>query len=48
MQPIYQRVIYTAQYRDNANSKARFEFRWEDQFNIGLDPYKSREMHDEI
>ena len=37
----------TAQYRDNALSKARFEFRWEDQFNIGLDPYKSRDMHDE-
>ena len=37
----------TAQYRDNALSKARFEFRWEDQFNIGLDPYKSKEMHDE-
>tara|TARA_B100000941_G_scaffold290720_1_gene274340 strand:+ start:14938 stop:16731 length:1794 start_codon:yes stop_codon:yes gene_type:complete len=36
-----------AQYRDDALSKARFEFRWEDQFNIGLDPYKSREMHDE-
>ena len=37
----------SAQFRDDALSKARFEFRWEDQFNLGLDPYKSREMHDE-
>ncbi len=36
-----------AQARDNAMSKARFEFRWEDQFNIGLDPEKAREFHDE-
>jgi phosphomethylpyrimidine synthase len=36
-----------AQIRDNALSKARFEFRWEDQFNIGLDPDKAREFHDE-
>ncbi|AJP49115.1 thiamine biosynthesis protein ThiC [Rugosibacter aromaticivorans] len=36
-----------AQVRDNALSKARFEFRWEDQFNLGLDPDKSREFHDE-
>ena len=36
-----------AQYRDNALSKARFEFRWEDQFNLGLDPERSREFHDE-
>ena len=36
-----------AQYRDNALSKARFEFRWEDQFNLGLDPVRSREFHDE-
>jgi phosphomethylpyrimidine synthase len=36
-----------AQVRDNALSKARFEFRWEDQFNQGLDPDKSREFHDE-
>ncbi len=36
-----------AQLRDNALSKARFEFRWEDQFNLGLDPEKAREMHDE-
>ena len=36
-----------AQYRDNALSKARFEFRWEDQFNLGLDPETAREFHDE-
>lgn len=36
-----------AQYRDNALSKARFEFRWEDQFNLSLDPEKAREFHDE-
>ncbi|QLI80521.1 phosphomethylpyrimidine synthase ThiC [Chitinibacter fontanus] len=36
-----------AQIRDNALSKARFEFRWEDQFNIGLDPDRAREFHDE-
>jgi phosphomethylpyrimidine synthase len=36
-----------AQIRDNALSKARFEFRWEDQFNLGLDPDKAREFHDE-
>ena len=36
-----------AQFRDNALSKARFEFRWEDQFNLGLDPERSREFHDE-
>ena len=36
-----------AQIRDNALSKARFEFRWEDQFNLGLDPERSREYHDE-
>ena len=35
-----------AQMRDNALSKARFEFRWEDQFNLGLDPDKAREFHD--
>ena len=33
--------------RDNALSKARFEFRWEDQFNLSLDPYRAREYHDE-
>jgi phosphomethylpyrimidine synthase len=36
-----------AQYRDNAVSKARFEFRWEDQFNLSLDPETAREFHDE-
>ena len=36
-----------AQLRDNALSKARFEFRWEDQFNLGLDPTTAREFHDE-
>jgi len=35
-----------AQLRDNALSKARFEFRWEDQFNLGLDPDRAREYHD--
>ncbi len=35
-----------AQIRDNAMSKARFEFRWEDQFNLGLDPDRAREYHD--
>ena len=36
-----------AQLRDNALSKARFEFRWADQFNLGLDPAKAQEFHDE-
>jgi phosphomethylpyrimidine synthase len=36
-----------AQYRDNALSKARFEFRWADQFNLSLDPETAREYHDE-
>ncbi len=35
-----------AQYRDNALSKARFEFRWQDQFNLSLDPERAREFHD--
>jgi phosphomethylpyrimidine synthase len=35
-----------SQYRDNALSKARFEFRWEDQFNLSLDPERAREFHD--
>lgn len=35
-----------AQYRDNALSKARFEFRWEDQFNLSLDPVTARSFHD--
>ena len=41
------RAIPGAQIRDNALSKARFEFRWEDQFNLGLDPDLAREFHDE-
>ncbi|WP_226667132.1 phosphomethylpyrimidine synthase ThiC [Microbulbifer aggregans] len=36
-----------AQMRDDALSKARFEFRWEDQFNLGLDPERARQYHDE-
>lgn len=36
-----------AQFRDNSLSKARFEFRWEDQFNLSLDPETAREYHDE-
>lgn len=36
-----------AQYRDNALSKARFEFRWEDQFNLSLDPERALSFHDE-
>ncbi|MDP1924117.1 MAG: phosphomethylpyrimidine synthase ThiC [Thiobacillus sp.] len=36
-----------AQIRDNALSKARFEFRWDDQFNLGLDPEKAKSFHDE-
>ncbi len=36
-----------AQLRDNALSRARFEFRWRDQFHLGLDPQKARELHDE-
>ncbi|MEK6247555.1 MAG: phosphomethylpyrimidine synthase ThiC, partial [Planctomycetales bacterium] len=36
-----------AQHRDNALSKARFEFRWDDQFNLGLDPSRARGYHDE-
>lgn len=36
-----------AQYRDNALSKARFEFRWDDQFNLSLDPITAKEYHDE-
>ena len=36
-----------SQYRDNALSKARFEFRWEDQFNLSLDPITARSFHDE-
>lgn len=36
-----------AQLRDNALSKARFEFRWDDQFNLGLDPDTAKDFHDE-
>ncbi len=36
-----------AQYRDNALSRARFEFRWHDQFNLSLDPDTARSFHDE-
>lgn len=36
-----------AHLRDDALSRARFEFRWEDQFNLSLDPYRAREYHDE-
>jgi phosphomethylpyrimidine synthase len=36
-----------AQVRDNALSKARFEFRWDDQFNLGLDPDTAKAFHDE-
>ena len=36
-----------AQIRDNALSKARFEFRWEDQFNLSLDPERAKSFHDE-
>jgi phosphomethylpyrimidine synthase len=36
-----------AQLRDNALSKARFEFRWNDQFNLGLDPERARAFHDQ-
>ena len=36
----------TAQLRDNALSQARFDFRWDDQFNLGLDPIRAREFHD--
>jgi phosphomethylpyrimidine synthase len=39
--------LSSAQIRDNAVSKARFEFRWEDQFNLALDPIIAKEFHDE-
>lgn len=39
---------YGAQYRDNVLSKARFEFRWEDQFNLSLDPDTARKLHNKI
>ena len=47
MRPTWPRATPGAQIRDNALSKARFEFRWEDQFNIGLDPDKAKAFHDE-
>ena len=47
MRQTSQKVIPGAQIRDNALSKARFEFRWNDQFNLGLDPEKAKEFHDE-
>lgn len=37
----------TAKARDDALSRARFEFRWEDQFNLSLDPERAREFHDQ-
>ena len=37
----------SARYRDDALSKARFEFRWEDQFNLSLDPVTARDFHDQ-
>jgi thiamine biosynthesis protein ThiC len=47
MRRIWRKGHPGAQYRDNALSKARFEFRWEDQFNLSLDPETAREYHDE-
>ena len=47
MLPTWQKGTLRQQYRDNALSKARFEFRWEDQFNLSLDPPKAREFHDQ-
>jgi phosphomethylpyrimidine synthase len=46
MPPILAKGLPGAQIRDNALSKARFEFRWEDQFNLSLDPERAREYHD--
>ncbi len=46
MRPISPKAT-RAQVRDNALSKARFEFRWEDQFNLALDPDTARAYHDE-
>ena len=43
----WQRAIHGAQDRDDALSKARFEFRWRDQFNLSLDPERALEFHDE-
>ena len=47
MQEILPKGIPGARARDDAMSLARFEFRWVDQFNIGLDPDRAREYHDE-
>ena len=47
MQQILQKVIQVHEVRDNALSKARFEFRWRDQFNLSLDPERAMEYHDE-
>ncbi len=47
MQQTWPKVIPGHKIRDNALSKARFEFRWEDQFNLSLDPERARSFHDE-
>ena len=47
MPPTSPKAIPPPSYRDDALSKARFEFRWEDQFNLSLDPVTAREFHDE-
>ena len=47
MQQIYLKGLPGATERDDAISKARFEFRWIDQFNLALDPDRAREFHDE-
>ena len=47
MLPILPKSHPGAQARDNALSKARFEFRWNDQFNLSLDPERACEFHDE-
>ena len=47
MRRIWRKDIPGAQERDNALSKARFEFRWEDQFNLSLDPTTAKDFHDE-
>ena len=47
MRPTWPRGGPERSFEDNALSKARFEFRWEDQFNLSLDPERAREYHDE-
>ena len=47
MPPTWRRDTPTARVWDDALSKARFEFRWEDQFNLALDPETAQEFHDE-